>query len=196
MDDENILFFGRLLAERNEGFIQITYAPDFQGDGDIEEGLRKLQQRLETFHESLAEVSDRPILFNAVAVNDKFPQRYRRLLKWLESCRQRGLKIYGQSATVEEGMAFPFTDFNLWEDVPAWKEATSADPGQRPDDALRWQGNWQYARKTAPIRPVTIFLRQGVDPKAWLRTSDSTPCKPAALLCLSSSEPVATCSRP
>jgi N-acyl-D-aspartate/D-glutamate deacylase len=124
MDDENILFFGRLLAERNEGFIQITYAPDFQGDGDIEEGLRRLQKRLETFHESLAEVSDRPILFNAVAVNDKFPQRHRRLLKWLESCRQRGLKIYGQSATVEEGMAFTFTDFNLWEDVPAWKEAT------------------------------------------------------------------------
>ena len=124
MDDENILFFGRLLAERNEGFIQMTYAPDFQGDGDLEEGLRRLQKRLETFHESLAEVSDRPILFNAVAVNDKFPQRHRRLLKWLESCRQRGLKIYGQSATVEEGMAFTFTDFNLWEDVPAWKEAT------------------------------------------------------------------------
>jgi N-acyl-D-amino-acid deacylase len=145
MDDENILFFGRLLAERNEGFIQITYAPDFQGDGDLEEGLRKLQKRLEAFHETLAGVSDRPILFNAVAVNDKFPERHRRLLKWLERCRERGLKIYGQSATVEAGFAFTFADWNLWEDVPAWKEATLgnfearlqklSDPERRP--ALR-----------------------------------------------------------
>lgn len=145
MDEENILFFGRLLAERNEGFIQITYAPDFQGDGDLEEGLRKLQKRLERFHETLAEVSDRPLLFNAVAVNDKFPERHRRLLKWLERCRERGLKIYGQSATVEAGFAFTFADWNLWEDVPAWKEATLgnfearlqklSDPERRP--ALR-----------------------------------------------------------
>jgi N-acyl-D-aspartate/D-glutamate deacylase len=124
MDEENILFFGRLLAERNEGFIQMTYAPDFQGDGDLEEGLRQLQHRLERFHETLAEVSDRPILFNAVAVNDKFPERHRRLLRWLERCRERGLKIYGQSATVEAGFAFTLADWNLWEDVPAWKEAT------------------------------------------------------------------------
>ena len=145
MDEENILFFGRLLAERNEGFIQITYAPDFQGDGDLEEGLRKLQKRLEKFHETLAEVSDRPLLFNAVAVNDKFPERHRRLLKWLERCRERGLKIYGQSATVEAGFAFTFADWNLWEDVPSWKEATLgnfearlqklSDPERRP--ALR-----------------------------------------------------------
>jgi N-acyl-D-amino-acid deacylase len=145
MDEENILFFGRLLAERNEGFIQITYAPDFQGDGNLEEGLRKLQKRLERFHELLAEVSDRPLLFNAVAVNDKFPERHRRVLKWLERCRERGLKIYGQSATVEAGFAFTFADWNLWEDVPAWKEATLgnfearlqklSDPERRP--ALR-----------------------------------------------------------
>jgi N-acyl-D-aspartate/D-glutamate deacylase len=39
MDEENILFFGRLLAERNEGFIQMMYAPDFQADVTLEEGL-------------------------------------------------------------------------------------------------------------------------------------------------------------
>ena len=32
MDDENILTLGRILAERNEGFIQMTYAPDKAGD--------------------------------------------------------------------------------------------------------------------------------------------------------------------
>jgi N-acyl-D-aspartate/D-glutamate deacylase len=140
MDEENILFLGRLLAERNEGFIQLTYVPDNPGDIEGDQ-----QTHIEEFEENLARVSDRPILYNAIAVNDKFPGRHRRQLKWLERCRERGLKIYGQSATVEDGIAFTFTDWNLWEDVPSWKEATLgnfearlqklSDPERRP--ALR-----------------------------------------------------------
>jgi N-acyl-D-aspartate/D-glutamate deacylase len=140
MDEENILFLGSLLAERNEGFIQLTYVPDNPGDIEGDQ-----QTHIEEFEEKLAEVSDRPILYNAVAVNDKFPGRHRRQLKWLESCRDRGLKIYGQAGTIEGGFAFTFTDWNLWEDVPAWKEATLgnfearlqklSDPERRP--ALR-----------------------------------------------------------
>jgi N-acyl-D-aspartate/D-glutamate deacylase len=137
MDEENILFLGRLLAERNEGFIQLTYVPDNPGDIEGDQ-----QTHIEEFEENLAQVSDRPILYNAIAVNDKFPGRHRRQLKWLERCRERGLKIYGQSATVEDGIAFTFSDWNLWEDVPAWKEATLgnfearlqklSDPERRP----------------------------------------------------------------
>jgi N-acyl-D-amino-acid deacylase len=119
MDEENILFLARLLAERNEGFIQLTYVPDKPGDIEGEQ-----QTHIEKFHETLAEVSDRPILYNAIAANDMYPGRHRRQLKWLERCRERGLKIYGQSATVETGFTFTFADWNLWEDVPAWKEAT------------------------------------------------------------------------
>ena len=137
MDEENIMFFGRLLAERNEGFIQMTYVPDNPGDIEGDQ-----QTHIEKFHEQLAEVSDRSILYNAVAVNDKFPGRHRRQLKWLERCRERGLKIYGQSATVEAGFTFTFADWNLWEDVQAWKDATLgnfearlqklSDPERRP----------------------------------------------------------------
>ena len=119
MDEENILTLGRILAERNEGFIQMTYAPDNPGDIEGDQ-----QTHIEKFYETLAAVSDRPILYNAVAANDKFPGRHRRQLKWLERCRERGQKIYGQSATVEAGFTFTFADWNLWEDVPAWKEAT------------------------------------------------------------------------
>lgn len=137
MDEENILTFGRVLAERNEGFIQMTYVPDIPGAIESD-----AQTHIEKFYEKLAEVSDRPILYNAVAANDKFPGRHRRQIKWLESCRDRGLKVYGQSATVEGGFTFTFADWNLWEDVPAWKEATTgnfearlaklSDPARRP----------------------------------------------------------------
>ena len=122
MDEENILTLGRILADRNEGFIQMTYVPDNPGDIEGDQ-----QTHIERFYEKLAEVSDRPILYNAVAANDKFPGRHRRLLQWLESCRDRGQNIFGQSATVEGGFTFTFADWNLWEDVPAWKEATTGN---------------------------------------------------------------------
>ena len=91
MDERNILTFARILAERNEGFIQMTYTPE---TGDVEGNTH-----IEQFYETLAEVSGRPILYNAVAANDKFPERHRRQLNWLERCRQKGLKIYGQAGT-------------------------------------------------------------------------------------------------
>src|SRR5579872_205817 len=116
MDEQNILTFARILAERNEGFIQMTYTPE---TGDVEGNTH-----IEQFYETLAEVSGRPILYNAVAANDKFPERHRRQLKWLERCREKGLKIYGQAGTNEGGFTFTFADWNLWDDVPEWKEAT------------------------------------------------------------------------
>src|SRR6478752_208937 len=54
MCDEDILALGAVLAERDEGFIQIT-----QATGDIKADL--------AFVEQLAAVAKRPILFNAVA---------------------------------------------------------------------------------------------------------------------------------
>ena len=48
----------------------------------------------------------RPILFNAVAVNDAYPERFRAQLKWLENCARRGIRVYGQGATLEVGFAF------------------------------------------------------------------------------------------
>ena len=137
MDEENILTLGRILADRNEGFIQMTYVPD--NPSAIESDA---QTHIEKFYETLADVSGRPILYNVVAANDKFPGRHRRLLQWLERCRDRGQNIFGQSATVEGGFTFTFADWNLWEDIQAWKDATTGnfearlqklgDPARRP----------------------------------------------------------------
>jgi N-acyl-D-aspartate/D-glutamate deacylase len=120
MDDENMLALGRMLAERNEGFIQMAYAPNNPSERESE-----AEDQVEKFYEALAEVSNRPILFNNVLANDKFPGRHRRQLRWLEACRKRGQQIYGQAITGENGMTFTFADWNLWENVVAWKEATT-----------------------------------------------------------------------
>ena len=55
----------------------------------------------------------RPILYNAVAVNDAYPERFRHQLRWLKSCAERGIRVFGQGATLEAGFAFTFKDWNL-----------------------------------------------------------------------------------
>ena len=137
MADETALALASILGKRNEGFIQMSYIPEASKyEGDI-------QTHTEKHYEELARVSGRPILYNAVAVNDFYPERFRRQISWLESCAKRGLRVYGQSATLEVGFAFTFKDWNLWDDMPAWREVTTgpiedrllklSDPQRRPD---------------------------------------------------------------
>lgn len=118
MADETALALARVLGQRNEGFIQMTYVPDAsQYEGDQ-------QAHAERHFEELAEVAGRPILYNAVAVNDAHPERFRHQLKWLESCVKRGIRVLGQGATLEVGFVFTFKDWNLYDNMPAWNECT------------------------------------------------------------------------
>jgi hypothetical protein len=44
-------------------------------------------------------------------------------LEWLESCRRRSLRIYGQAVTTDAGFTFTFEDWNLFDDSAVWCEA-------------------------------------------------------------------------
>jgi|SwirhisoilCB1_FD_contig_101_164685_length_1790_multi_3_in_0_out_0_1 N-acyl-D-amino-acid deacylase len=136
MHDETALALANVLGERNEGFIQMSYIPDaskYEGDA---------QDHTERHFEELATISGRPILYNAIAINDAHPERFRRQLHWIESCAKRGIRVFGQSATLEVGFLFTFKDWNLWDDMPAWREVTTgrvedrlmklSDPERRP----------------------------------------------------------------
>jgi N-acyl-D-aspartate/D-glutamate deacylase len=111
MCDEDILCLAEVLAERDEGFIQIT-----QAAGNIREDL--------AFLEKLAAVAQRPILHNAVAPARKDPEVHRRPLRWVEKCRNQGLPIFAQTATVRSGFAFTLADWNLYDASPAWRAVT------------------------------------------------------------------------
>ena len=111
MEDETCLALARVLSQRNEGFIQMVLATgNFKRDA--------------TFFEQLAEVSGRPVLFNAVQCTAAYPDLHRKSIKWLEKCRARGLRVYGQGITTDAGLTFTFEDFNLFDDAEAWCEAT------------------------------------------------------------------------
>ena len=137
MADEIALSLSRVLGERNEGFVQMTYLSGTDAEG---------AKRVEAHYEQMARLSGRPILYNAVQANDRDPERHRTLMRWLEKCRSEGLRIYGQALSYDAGFTFAFKDnWSLWDDSPAWKDATIgsledkliklSDPERRP--ALR-----------------------------------------------------------
>lgn len=130
MVDDDILSLAEVLAERDEGFIQIT-----QATGRIKRDL--------AFVEKLAEVSRRPIIHNAIAPLRRNPDPHRKSLAWVDRCRERGLQVYGQCATVRSGFAFTLEHWNLYDFSSAWRELTTgtkeeklakmADPELRED---------------------------------------------------------------
>jgi N-acyl-D-aspartate/D-glutamate deacylase len=118
MSDDTCLALARVLRRRNEGFIQMTLA-----SGNPEHDMRHFEQ--------LAEVSGRPVLFNVVQPRDSLPFVHRANIAWLDSCRKRGLRVYGQGVTVDTGMAFTFENWNLFDECAAWAEATTGTLEQR-----------------------------------------------------------------
>src|SRR5216683_605094 len=132
MTDETCLALAQVLGRRNEGFMQMTLV-----SADPMHDLNHFEQ--------LAEVSGRPILYNVVQPRDSHPYVHRGQIEWLENCRKRGLRVYGQAVTSDTGMMFTFVDWNLFDECQAWCDATTgtgderkaklADPGRR--EALR-----------------------------------------------------------
>lgn len=118
MHDETCIEMARVLGERGEGFQELT--------------LSSWDPKRDAKHfEVLAEVSGRPIMFEVVATQDRFPHRHRNTLKWLERCHQRGLRVYGQGVTTDAGLTFTFEDWNLFDDSDAWREATTGTRAER-----------------------------------------------------------------
>lgn len=136
MRDETCIELAQVLAERNEGFIQMTLA---KADGTTLDVL-----------ERIAEASGRPLLWNVVLPFDEQPEIHRAQLQWLADCRRRGLPVYGQGLTTDAGFTFSFDEWNLFDEVEAWCEATTgsveerlhklSDPQRRP--ALRANRPW------------------------------------------------------
>ena len=112
MVDEDILALGEVLAERDEGSIQIT-----QAAGNLRADY--------AFMEKLAEVAQRPMLYNVVAPTRNDPEIHRRPLRWVEACRAKGLPVFAQCATGRAGFAFTLEHWNLYDASPAWRAVTT-----------------------------------------------------------------------
>ena len=118
MHDETCRELAEVLAERNDGFMQMLLV---SGDN----------ARDQAFYEELATLSGRPVLFNVVQAFDDQPHIHRRVLDWLKSCRERGIRVVGQGLTTDAGFTFTFEDWNLFDDSQAWCDATTGTREER-----------------------------------------------------------------
>ncbi len=149
MVDEDILALAEVLAERDEGFIQIT-----QATGKIKKDLE--------FVEKLAAVSGRPVIHNAIAPTRRNPDPHRKSLDWLQRCWNQGLQVYGQCATVRSGFVFSLEHWNLYDFSKTWRALTTGTHEEKltkmADPALR------EAMVADEVRNKAIYrkLRPGV----------------------------------
>ena len=137
MSDEDVLFLGGVLAERDEGSIQIAQAT---GGGPVS-GDDAGRNRDFDFLERLAEVSGRPILYNVVAAFEEQPTVHRAALEWIADCNRRGLQVLGQGVTVRDQYTFTLSDWNMYDTSEAWRTATLGSLEERrrklSDPAMR-----------------------------------------------------------
>jgi N-acyl-D-amino-acid deacylase len=149
MHDDTCRVLAAVLAERNQGVVQMTLTTD-----DPKRDMAHLEE--------LATISGRPLLHNVVQAFEDRPYIHRKQMAWLERCRERGIPVYGQGVTTDAGFTFTFEDWNLYDDSEAWCEATTgtleerlrklADPARRQalkDDLPRVA--------SAPLETVTVL---------------------------------------
>jgi N-acyl-D-aspartate/D-glutamate deacylase/nitrite reductase/ring-hydroxylating ferredoxin subunit len=150
LSEHEVLTFAKVLADRDEGFIELAYKQTG------EEG-RPLAQDARQFFEKVAAVAKRPILYQAVTPNSVHPEQHRERIRWLESCAERGLRVYGQGATRRGGFEMTFEDWNLFDDTEAWREVTLGTKDERkakmqdPEMRRRLKEEWDSG-----IRPTQV----------------------------------------
>jgi N-acyl-D-aspartate/D-glutamate deacylase len=118
MHDDTCRELAGVLRERNAGFMQMLLV-----SGN--------HPRDQAFYEEMAEISGRPMIMNVVQAFDDRPHVHRRALAWLRSCRERGIRVFGQGLTTDAGFSFTFENWNLFDDAPAWREATTGTLEER-----------------------------------------------------------------
>ncbi|HEX2890263.1 N-acyl-D-amino-acid deacylase family protein [Vineibacter terrae] len=160
MHDDTCRALASVLRERNEGFMQMLLV-----SGDNAQDQR--------FYEEMAEISGRPMIMNVVQAFDHRPEIHRRVLAWLRSCRERGIRVVGQGLTTDAGFTFTFENWNLFDDIQAWCDATTgtlAERKQKLADPARRQALRENMPKTAtgPLPQIVIVGPQTEGNKKWL----------------------------
>jgi N-acyl-D-amino-acid deacylase len=119
MPDETLLSFSDLLGKRGEGFVQLLNAKNGDAVNNKDDSDR-------LFIEEIARRTGRPVLYNALIASDDpgSEKVHLETMQWIDSCFERGLRVYGQAVTVRAPFIFTLEDWNLYDSSPAWSQAT------------------------------------------------------------------------
>ncbi len=109
----------KVMADFENTIIQIT----LQTPAGMEADRKQMEQ--------LAIDSDGVVLYNAIGSSPGRPDAHQGAIDWIRSCRERGIEVYGQMLTTGEEFTFTVEEWNLWDEVEAWREATLGTPAER-----------------------------------------------------------------
>jgi N-acyl-D-aspartate/D-glutamate deacylase len=122
------------------------------------------ENRDRAFLERLMQLSGRPLQWGLVMQVPGQPELHREQLRWLEDMQRRGYPMFAQSMCVTVSQTFTLEDYNGFDTMPAWLEATVgtvaercaklADPARRP--ALRAAMERDGRGDVEPWRKVRI----------------------------------------
>ena len=149
MGDEFYLNMAKALAEYDRGTIQFA-----QVSGALDEGTEGPRRDM-SFAGRLAELSGRPTLFNAVLVTDEKPEVFRTMLKVVDDCNKHGVPLVAHGLTMRLDFRFSLEEqWNLFDNVDAWREATLGTPEERKtkllNPKLRQSMREEYDRTKQP----------------------------------------------
>ena len=116
LPDEFYLTMAKAMAEKGDGCIQFTQSGASENQIGIDADFR--------FLEKLAATSGRPLLYNAILISDKHPESHKAQLNWVEAANNRGARVFGQAVTARAPVRMTLEDWNLFDSIPAWKDAT------------------------------------------------------------------------
>jgi N-acyl-D-aspartate/D-glutamate deacylase len=63
-------------------------------------------------------------LYNAILISDRHPESHKAQLNWVEAANARGVRVFGQAVTARAPVRMTLEDWNLFDSIPAWKDAT------------------------------------------------------------------------
>ncbi len=119
--DEEFFALAEILSEFGVGHIGWTRdIPDRMGANKDREMLIKL-----------AEISGRPLQWGLVMQIPGAPEMHREQLEWLEQMHRRGLPMYAQSMAVTVSQTFTMEDYNGFDTMLAWLDATVGSVEER-----------------------------------------------------------------
>ncbi len=150
LSEKELLTFAKVLADRDEGFIELSY------EETGEEG-RPLADQTRNFYEEIAKAAKRPIIYQAVTPNAIHPEQHRARLRWLQQCAEQGIWIYGQGATYRGGFELTFEDWNLFDETPVWREVTLGTHVERkakmedPEMRRRLKEEWDSGTRPTSV---------------------------------------------
>ena len=149
MTDNELFAFAQVLRDRDEGCIELSYR--FDPNSPLNDKLRAPLERI-------AEISNRPLLYQTVIPFDQRPEIHRSDLRWLEDCAKRRIRVYGQGFTERSAREFTFQDWNLFDNSPIWREVTLGTPAERKekmkDSRMRQALREEWERGLLPGEPM------------------------------------------